>query len=42
MLMLVEGAINLIILIVLVIGKTLHLIGGATVHFILYRKRGAA
>ena len=44
MLMLAEGAINLIILVVLVIGTALHLVGGsgATVHFILYRKRIAA
>jgi hypothetical protein len=41
MLMLGEGAINLIILIVMVAGTALHLVGGAIVHFILYRRKGS-
>jgi uncharacterized membrane protein YozB (DUF420 family) len=39
MLMLAEGAINLFILVVMVTGTTSHLVGGAIVHFILYRKK---
>ena len=39
MLMLGEGAINLFILIVMVAGTALHLVGGATVHFILRRRK---
>ena len=39
MLMLGEGAINLIILIFMVVGTALHLIVGAIVHFTLYRRK---
>ena len=39
MLMLGEGGINLIILIVMVAGTALHLVGGAIIHFILYRRK---
>jgi hypothetical protein len=41
MLMLGEGAINLIILIVMVAGAALHLVGGGIVHFVLYRRKGS-
>ena len=41
MLMLGEGAINLIILIVMVAGTALHFVGGAIVHSILYRRKGS-
>jgi hypothetical protein len=41
MLMLGEGAINLFILVVMVAGTSLHLVGGAIVHFILYRRKGS-
>ena len=40
MLMLAEGAINLMILIFLVVGTFLNLICGTIVHFILYRFKG--
>jgi hypothetical protein len=39
MLILADGAINLAILIVLVVGTALHLVGGASVHLILYRRK---
>jgi hypothetical protein len=42
MLMLGEGAINLFILIVMVAGAALNLVCGAIIHFILYRRKGAA
>lgn len=42
MLMLGEGAINLIILIVMVAGTALHLVGGAIVHFIWSRRKGSS
>ena len=42
MLMLGEGAINLSILIVMAAGTALHLVGGAIVHFILYRRKGSS
>ena len=44
MLMLGEGGINLVILVGMVIGTTLHLAGGAIVHYIFYRRKmgGAA
>ena len=41
MLMLGEGAIILIILIAMVAGTAVHLVGGAIVHFILYRRKGS-
>ena len=41
MFLLIEGGINLVILIVLVLGTLLHLVVGAIVHLILYRRRRA-
>jgi uncharacterized membrane protein YozB (DUF420 family) len=41
MLMLIEGGINLIILVILVVGTALHLVGGTIAHYILYRRRRA-
>ena len=37
---LIEGGVNLVILIVLVVGTALHLIGGAALYYILYRRHG--
>ena len=40
MMLLVEGGINLIILVVLLAGTFLHLFGGVIAHYILYRRHG--
>ncbi len=37
---LIEGGVNLIILVALVAGTALHLTGGAVLYYILYRRRG--
>jgi hypothetical protein len=37
---LIEGRVNLIILVTSVVGTTLHLTGGAVLYYVLYRRRG--
>ncbi len=39
MLMLAEGAVNLVILVVMLVGTSVHLAGGAISYYILYRRR---